>query len=606
MQANESGLKAVRQSRRKVRIDMKRVLAETQQTLGQQQQEDHRLMIDQRMEQLKSSMDSMGEEIDEGEIPEETDQTIQSPDNEMIEAFDDSVARNTTYKAKYKLTGYSFNIRMRHIAQHYWVCDPNVKEIQDQPFCGFYDPMTIQQATELYPDIDLMEFRRHAEYNQNGAFQAGSVLNNLAIHGRDSVPTMGIPVDSGSSADPDARHITIFTCWDRYDIDGDGELELIEIIYSGSYVISVKEVEFIPIANMNPKPLPGNFFGMSIAESVVPMQEYMTSMHRAEIQLGLLQSTARVGVNPAHVDFEEMMDGEAAIFILDSKFDPNTSVWEFPVPRGDITFIEPAMQRMQTDTMNMIGMTTPADVFNPEMMDPGNSGIKLQTALGPNQLMQDDTVKNAGEGLKDAIWLVWRTLVQYSDDYGVKKIAQLFHPDRKPEFLDGKAFDDLNFCERKDIRISLALGMNSDENAIARLNLIKGAQIELYQKVEALVAQGTLTPQMWTKIKRPYEDTLYALSVKDCDSYLPTDEEVMQMIKQGQEAQAKKPPPAADVLAHAQAELTKAKTSESLASGQYKNAQTVEIEAQLQGVSAEKQLELLNILNGHSAAGITK
>ena len=75
--------------------------------------------------------------------------------------------------------------------------------------------MTIQEAVELYPDIsgDLENFRQFAEYNMNGAYQAGSVLNNLAIHARDSVPVMGIPVSSAASADPDSRQVSIVTVW---------------------------------------------------------------------------------------------------------------------------------------------------------------------------------------------------------------------------------------------------------------------------------------------------------------------------------------------------------------------------------------------------------
>jgi hypothetical protein len=212
----------------------------------------------------------------------------------------DALTRNTIYTAKYKLTGHSLHVKFRNIAQHYWICDPTVQEMKDQSFCGYYDPMSIQEATQLYPEIqnNLEEFMEFAEYNQNGAYQAGSVLNNLAIHARDSVPVMGIPVESGVGQDPLSRQITILTVWNRADIDGDGELELIEIVYSGQYIISAKEVEFIPVANMCPKPLPGNFYGMSIAESVIPMQEYATSGHRAEILLGLLTATPRWVSNP--------------------------------------------------------------------------------------------------------------------------------------------------------------------------------------------------------------------------------------------------------------------------------------------------------------------
>jgi uncharacterized protein YfkK (UPF0435 family) len=419
----------------------------------------------------------------------------------------------------------------------------------------------------LYPDIqdNLEEFMEFAEYNQNGAYQAGSVLNNLAIHARDSVPVMGLPVESGVGQDPLARQITVLTVWNRADIDGDGELELIEIVYSGQYIISAKEVEFIPVANMCPKPLPGNFYGMSIAESVVPMQEYATSASRAEIQLGLLTATPRLGVKPDKVDFEMLQDGEAAIFILDTKFDPTTDVYPIPGPSGNLGFLDTAMSRIQQDTMAIIGMTQPADVFNPEVMAAGNSGAKLQMALTPNQIIQDNAVRNSADGLKEAIWLVWRTLIQYGDDYGVKKMAQEYHPDRQPEFLDYMAWDDMNFCDRKLIHIELALGMMSEENRIQRQQMIATIQQQLYTSITGMVTTGILNPESYAKVRKPYEDTLYVLGIKDADTYLPTEEEVVKMIEQAQAASQNKEPPPADKKDLSMAELNAAKTQQIMA-----------------------------------------
>ena len=572
-QAEESGLTPLRQSRRKTHVDLEQVTKEVQANLGQHEQDHASSMIDQHMSNIKFA----------AENPEDTPPPIESPD--LVEAqtgiVTDAVNRNTIYSAKYKLTGYSLNIKFRNIAQHYWICDPTVQQMKDQAFCGFYDPMSIQEAVQLYPQLqDHMEdFRRFAEYNQNGAYQAGSVLNNLAIHARDSVPVMGIPVESGVGADPDSRQVTILTVWDRYDIDGDGELELIEIVFSGSYILSAKEVEFIPVANMCPKPLPGNFYGMSIAESVIPMQEYATAGHRAEILLGLLTATPRIGVKPDKVDFEMMQDGEAAIFILDSKFDPATDVYPMPAPGGNLGFIDNAMNRIQQDTMAMVGMTQPTDVFNPEVMSAGNSGAKLQMALGPNQIIQDNTVRNSADGLKEAIWLVWRTLIQYGDDYGVKKLAQLYHPEKKAEFLDYLAWDDMNFCERKQLHIELALGMQSQENQLQRQQIIQKCQTDLYTMVSGMSQAGTLTPEMYAKVKKPFADTLYVLGVKDCNVYLPTDDEVVQMIKQGQEAAKNKPPSPDDQAKTAKAELDKARAKE--------------IEAEISGTSAKAQLDYM-------------
>jgi len=461
-----------------------------------------------------------------------------------------------------------------------------VPEMKDQPFCGYYDPMTIQEATELYPGINdnLEAFREHAEYNMNGAYQAGSVLNNLAIHARDSVPVMGIPVSSAASADPDSRQVSIVTVWNKYDIDGDGELELVELIYSGSYIISAREVEFIPVANMCPKPLPGNFYGMSIAESVIPMQEYNTSAARAEIQLGLLTATPRIGVKPDRVDFEMMQDGEAAIFILDSKFDPAKDIFPMPPPAGNLQFLEVAMNRIQQDTMAMIGMTTPQDVFNPEVMAAGNSGIKLQLALTPNQIIQDNTIRNAAEGLREALWLIWRTLIQYGDDYGVKKLAQEYHPDKLAEFMDYKAWDDMNFCDRKNIHLELAIGMMSDENALGRLQIIQKCQQDLYATVTQMAGAGSLTPEVYRKVKKPFEDTLYVLGVKDCNVYLPSDDEVVAMIEASKQAQEGKQPSPQDQKDMSQAGLNQVKAQQ--------------IMAELEGTDAETKLDMAALMQG--------
>ncbi len=581
LQAAESGLTALRQSRRRLSVDLAAVAAEMGQALADQNQSQFESVMQSRIDSLQ--------DLDDDVTPE--DLAAQGAEaatviaDEQVSLLDDAIARNTIYTAKYKLTGYNINIKFQPIAQHYWICDPTVPEMKDQPFCGYYDPMTIQEATELYPGIDLAEFEVHAEYNMNGAYQAGSVLNNLAIHARDSVPVMGIPVSSAASADPDSRQVSIVTVWNKYDIDGDGELELIELIYSGSYIISAREVEFIPVANMCPKPLPGNFYGMSIAESVIPMQEYATSAARAEIQLGLLTATPRLGVKPDKLDFEMLQDGEAAIFILDSKFNPQTDVYPVPPPSGNLQFLEVAMNRIQQDTMSMIGMTTPADVFNPEVMAPGNSGVKLQMALTPNQIIQDNTVRNAAEGLKQALWLTWRTLIQYGDDYGVKKLAASSHPDRKPEFLDYLAWDDMNFCDRKQVHIELALGMMSEENALGRTQIIQKAQMDLYNTTQAMVTAGTLTPEIFRKVKKPFEDILYQLGVKDCDTYLPSDDEVKTMIAQAEQAAQTREPSPEDKQRLSVADLNATKAAQ--------------IKAELEGIDAESQLDYMAIAAGN-------
>jgi hypothetical protein len=151
-------------------------------------------------------------------------------------------------------------------------------------------------------------------------------------------------------------------------------------------------------------------------------------------------------------------------------------------------------------------------------------------------------------------------------------------------FLDYAAWDDMNFCDRKLMHIELALGMMSEENALGRLQIIQKCQTELYQATQSMVMQGTLTPEIYQKIKKPFADTLYVLGVKDCDSYLPSDDEVKQMIAQGQEAMKNKEPSPED--------------KKRLSSAQLDDAKTQQIIAEMSGQDMESQLDLMSLAQG--------
>jgi hypothetical protein len=142
----------------------------------------------------------------------------------------------------------------------------------------------------------------------------------------------------------------------------------------------------------------------------------------------------------------------------------------------------------------------------------------------------------------------------------------------------------MNFCDRKQVHLELALGMMSDENALGRLQIIQKCQTDLYQMVQAMVGAGSLTPEMFKKVKKPFEDTLYVLGVKDCNTYLPTDEEVMAMIEAGKAAGANKQPSPTD-----QKDISAAKLNDTKAK---------QIEAEIAGTDANSQLNFMAMAAG--------
>lgn len=497
------------------------------------------------------------------------------------EDMDEAIKANTIYKAKYKMTGFSTSVKIKHVAQHYFVCNPTIPNIQDQDFVGFYDPMTLHECKSQFPYIDLEKMAEHAAYGPAGAYQAGALENDLALHARDSTPVPGQGVVASAGADKYSRVIMLTTAWIRKDVDNDGEEEIVEVCYSGSYVLYVKEVDFIPLAAMCPKPITGNFFGYSLAERLVPMQEYATSIARAEMAFAMQSSTPRIGVNPEFMDAEEIQRGVSAMFILDRKFDPNKHVFQFQPMQGNLAYVESSMSRFEADKMAMIGMTSPGDVLNPEVMKDGNSGFKLQLAMGPNQLIQDEMVKNCAIGLRDVLYIVWKTLIQYADDYNIQQLAGVCGKG-KP-FMDAISMNNYEFIDRKLINIDLALGFLSDENRLTRQQLIGQAQ----QQFTALAAQlDPSVPELFAKVRRPFEDTLRVLGVKDVDAYLPTMEEAAKVAA----AKAQQGPSPEQKEVQSKVDLNNAKTEESktVSALNMKKAEDIDTDNMFEALAAKR------------------
>ena len=515
--------------------------------------------VDVNLQGAMQEMMNPPQQEEEGEEPE-------SQADEMNEAL----KNNYIYKAKYKLTGYSTNIKIKHVAQHYFVCNPTVPKIADQDFIGFYDPMTIHEAKVLYPYIDLEKFADHAAYGPAGAYQAGALENDLALHARDSTPVPGQGVIASQGADRYSRVVMLTTAWMRKDVDNDGEEEIIELCYSGSYIIYCKEVDFIPLANMNPKPIVGNFFGYSLGERMVPLQEYATSIRRAELAFALQSSTPRIGVNPEFLDAEEVQRGVSAMFILDRKFDPTKHIFEFAPLQGNLAYVQSSMERFDSEKMALIGMTSPGDTLNPEVMKDGNSGFKLQTAMGPNQLIQDEMVKNCAIGLKDVIYLVWKTMIQYADDYNIQQLAHVCAEDAGG-FLDAQSVESYQFIDRKMINLDLAMGFMSEENRLTRQQLITAAQQQFGQ---AMMQIPATLPEMFSKLRLPYEETLRTLGIKHLDAYLPTIQEWTQVMQ----AKAQQPPAVADQVEQSKVDMNKAKAQETMMNTQFIKKKTEDID----------------------------
>ena len=125
--------------------------------------------------------------------------------------------------------------------------------------------------------------------------------------------------------------------------------------------------------------------------------------------------------------------------------------------------------------------------------------------------------------------------------------------------------------DRRIINIDLALGFLSEENRLTRQQLITQTQTSFAQ---AMMQLDPSVPELFDKIRRPFEDTLKVLNVKDVDAYLPTMQEA-QKIAQAKSQQGPNPD---QQETQSKVEVNKAKVLETTANTAFIKKKTEDID----------------------------
>jgi hypothetical protein len=150
-------------------------------------------------------------------------------------------------------------------------------------------------------------------------------------------------------------------------------------------------------------------------------------------------------------------------------------------------------------------------------------------------------------------------------------------------FLDAKSMENFDFIDRNMINIDLALGFLSDENRLTRQQLIAQAQAQFAQLIAQL---DPSVPELFAKARRPFEDTLYTLGVKNCDSYLPTLEEAAKVMQA--KSQKGPSPEQQEIQSKVGLNAAKTKESETIAALNIKKAEDIDTDNMFEMMAAKR------------------
>ena len=216
-----------------------------------------------------------------------TEELIQ---NELGEAI---TKRNFAVEVRKKTT--TGKIVVESLPPEEFLISKKGKTIADSPFCAHRKLITRTDLVALGFDPEVVEtLPAYDELSYTpervSRFSEGEQPNDM------------------ESLDKSMEEIEVFECYLFTDFNDDGIAERRKVVYSGSEVLSNEEIDFNPFHAICPYPLPHKFFGQSLADRSMDIQEQKTAITRAILDSLYLSLAPRVGVVEGQANLDDLLN----------------------------------------------------------------------------------------------------------------------------------------------------------------------------------------------------------------------------------------------------------------------------------------------------------
>ena len=110
------------------------------------------------------------------------------------------------------------------------------------------------------------------------------------------------------SLDRAMQEIEIYECYIYVDYDKDDEAELRRIVYTSNQILENEETDYVPFHSICPYPLPHKFFGQSLADRAMDIQEQKTAITRSILDSLYLSLAPRLGAVEGQVNLDDLLN----------------------------------------------------------------------------------------------------------------------------------------------------------------------------------------------------------------------------------------------------------------------------------------------------------
>lgn len=380
---------------------------------------------------------------------------------------------------------------------------------------------------------------------------AESAENSEVQLARESLQNVYTPPNATEDyGDESMREVWLYECYLPIDCDGDGIAEWRKITRAGNAILENVMVDGPPFATLCPVPIPGLFFGRSIADLAMPTQFTKTGVLRSIVDNMNVQVNGRTWAIENQVNINDLLTNRPGGVV---RVKSANAVGVLQQGMSDVQGAYQLLEYLDTMGQERSGITKYSQGLDSDSLNHTATGIENITSR--SDLRVKLIARSFGEtGIKELCALVQRELKNHQD------ANMSFQVDGSWVDVDPRVWHNQYI-----IKANVGLGTGDRTRKVQQILQLMGVQ---QQAVQA----GLVTPE---NLYNTASDLVDAMQLSQPSRYFtPVD------------PNAPKPPPPPDpqmVLVQGQLQIEKQKADD--------KRQTDQLEAQLKGQQAQQDAQ---------------
>lgn len=277
--------------------------------------------------------------------------------------------------------------------------------------------------------------------------------------------------------DPAMRKVLYVENYIRVDYDGDGIAELRKICTAGdgNKILNNEPIDMAPFATFCPDPEPHDFFGISVADTVMDIQRIKSVIMRNTLDSLAMSIHPRVAVTEGMVNLDDVMNTEVGSIIRQRQAG---QVQPLSMPFvGREAF--PVLQYMDQVKEARTGISKASQGLDANVLQSTTASAVAATVSAAQQHIELIARVFAETGMKDLFKIVLHLITTHQDAPRMVRLRNEFVP------IDPRVWN-----SNMDVSINVALGRGTDAERMMMLRQIGEMQKDAMQ---TMGAQNPLT-----------------------------------------------------------------------------------------------------------------